>query len=351
MTARGCLLGGAVGDALGAAVEFLTLTDIRTAFGPEGVRGYAPAYGRLGTITDDTQMTLFTAEGLLRGQPRYRETGDLASLVAAIHHAYLRWLRTQGYRPERTVAVAADGWLYGWRPLHRRRAPGRTCVSALRRGTALGEPALADNDSKGCGAVMRAAPVGLFAPALGDDVAVFALGARSGALTHGHPSGFLSAGHLAVTVAALERGLGLAAALDAADATLAGHRDAGELQAALAAARRLAEAGPPSPEALETLGGGWVGEEALAIAVCCALTAEDFAAGVLRAVNHSGDSDSTGAIAGNLLGAMLGEAAIPAHWLERLELRQEIGQVADDLAAAAQGRLDPAVAAARYPVP
>ncbi len=145
------------------------------------------------------------------------------------------------------------------------------------------------------------------------------------------------------------RGASLATALDAADAVLARHAEAEELQAVLAAARRLAEAGPPSPEALETLGGGWVGEQALAIAVCCALSAEDFAGGVLRAVNHSGDSDSTGAIAGNLLGAMLGEAAIPASWLDGLELRDEIGRIADDLHAMATGAGAMAVLARDYP--
>jgi ADP-ribosylglycohydrolase len=85
------------------------------------------------------------------------------------------------------------------------------------------------------------------------------------------------------------------------------------------------------------LGGGWVGEQALAIAVCCALTAEDFAEGVLRAVNHSGDSDSTGAICGNLLGAQLGEEAIPAAWLAELELREAIARLADDLFACGTG--------------
>src|SRR5690606_32842060 len=92
-------------------------------------------------------------------------------------------------------------------------------------------------------------------------------------------------------------------------------------------------------EQVEALGGGWVAEEALAIALYCALVAEgDFAAGVRLAVNHSGDSDSTGAIAGNLLGVMLGEEAIPAAWLRELELRDVIEQIADDLFRAAGGR-------------
>jgi ADP-ribosylglycohydrolase len=87
-----------------------------------------------------------------------------------------------------------------------------------------------------------------------------------------------------------------------------------------------------SPETIGRIGGGWVGEEALAIALYCALSAQgDFARGVLLAVNHSGDSDSTGAITGNLLGLMLGNNAIPARWLGVLELREDIEALANDL--------------------
>src|SRR5690606_25651288 len=66
----GCLLGGAVGDALGAPVEFMNRASILKSFGPNGITQYASIYGGLGTITDDTQMTLFTAEGLLRAWVR-----------------------------------------------------------------------------------------------------------------------------------------------------------------------------------------------------------------------------------------------------------------------------------------
>jgi ADP-ribosylglycohydrolase len=79
------------------------------------------------------------------------------------------------------------------------------------------------------------------------------------------------------------------------------------------------------------LGEGWVAEEAIAVATYCALTAADFRSGVLLAVNHGGDSDSTGAICGNLLGAQLGAGAIDADLLDGLEGREAIIQIADDL--------------------
>ena len=153
-----CLLGGAIGDALGASVEFMTRAEILNRFGPEGITDYAPAYGGKGKITDDTQMTLFTAEGLLRGRMRGVSKG-IAGFDHTVANAYLRWLATQGYEC-RAVTVEKDGWLFQQPELHSQRAPGMTCLSALR--DYPGVPEIAGNDSKGCGGVMRVAPVGLY---------------------------------------------------------------------------------------------------------------------------------------------------------------------------------------------
>jgi ADP-ribosylglycohydrolase len=89
---RGCLLGGAVGDALGAPVEFMDLAQIHRRFGPGGIRDFAHAYGRIGAITDETQMTLFTAEGVLRAATRHADRGHCHA-PTVIHRAYMRWLR------------------------------------------------------------------------------------------------------------------------------------------------------------------------------------------------------------------------------------------------------------------
>jgi hypothetical protein len=142
----GCLLGGAVGDALGAPVEFMRRTEILHRFGPKGITTYAPAYGGLGTITDDTQMTLFTAEGLLRGWVRGCFKG-ITSYPGVTAHAYLRWLKTQGERSRCEIDFGADepGWLFQQRALHHRRAPGNTCLSALRAMPSPGEPARNDS--------------------------------------------------------------------------------------------------------------------------------------------------------------------------------------------------------------
>jgi ADP-ribosylglycohydrolase len=318
---RGCLLGGAAGDALGAPVEFLDLATIRRRHGPRGVTDLVAGDWPAGTVTDDTQMTLFTAEAMIRGLQRFNERG-IASAAGVARRAYLRWLHTQG---ESVSEDVLDGWLVEVKGLHVRRAPGATCLSALRAGGhgERGEPA---NDSKGCGGVMRVAPVGL---AMGDFS--FSAACEIAAITHGHPTGQLAAGYLAEVIAGIVDGLDLRGAAKAAFGPLAEERGHEETSAAVRKALDLAEEGAPTPSRVESLGGGWNAEEALAIGLYCALVANDFAHGVLLAVNHGGDSDSTGSIAGNLLGLVHGEGCIPKRWLERLELREVITRIADDL--------------------
>lgn len=357
---RGCLLGGAVGDALGAAVEFWSLAQIRARFGPAGIRDYAPAYGRLGAITDDTQMTLFTAEGLLRGYARWLAKGIAPPAESMIARAYGRWLLAQGL-PWRGGDCRPDSsWLYALPELHAQRAPGRTCLAALQAiQGASDQPLVAANTSKGCGGVMRVAPIGLFFARAGrpGEVQVqraFELGGKAAAITHGHATGQLPAAVLAAVIALVASGQALPEALAAAMRLLEAQPDHDETRDALAAAMALAAGGVDGDAAIARLGGGWIAEEALAIAVYCALRAGDFAEAVLLAVNHGGDSDSTGAIAGNLLGAVQGVGAIPPRWLEPLELRAAITTVADDLLGAQawgedSATADRAAAMARYP--
>jgi ADP-ribosylglycohydrolase len=322
----GCLLGGALGDSLGAPVEFLQLTEIHDRYGPNGIHELDTAYGRVGAITDDTQMALFTAEGLLRAINRHRERG-ITHVPSVVHHAYLRWLRTQGGHsaaPESEQRL--DGWLVSVRELHDRRAPGNTCLSALESGE-LGSIEAPLNDSKGCGTVMRIAPVGLI-----NAVDPFRLGCELSALTHGHPSGYLAGGYLAAVIHDVVAGTSLQAAavrrLDELETWPNSEECAGACRNAFA----LVDAGSPSSDRVAELGEGWVAEEALAIALYCALVTDSFADGVCLAVNHSGDSDSTGAIAGNLLGALGCRSSLPEAWLAQLELRAEIEQLACDLA-------------------
>jgi ADP-ribosylglycohydrolase len=202
----------------------------------------------------------------------------------------------------------------------------------------LGQRAV--NDSKGCGGVMRVAPVGLWCARLDDGVSpervarkALELGAEVAGLTHGHPTGRLAAGAFAALVALLVRDVALHEAVMRVRTLLARYPGHAETVEAIDRAQALVRTVTPMrPEAIVSLGEGWIAEEALAIALAAALAAEDFETGVRLAVNHDGDSDSTGAIAGNLLGALHGFEAIPQRWIASLEARRIVAEMADDLA-------------------
>ena len=152
------------------------------------------------------------------------------------------------------------------------------------------------------------------------------------AITHGHPSGYLAAGVLASVIFLIRKGDGLKSAIDRSLEILKTKKGHEECETAILNALEKSRAGEPSPERLEELGQGWVAEEALAISLYCSLCHEtDFSKGVLLAVNHSGDSDSTGAITGNILGLKLGKKGIPETWIRDLELKNVIEQIALDL--------------------
>lgn len=334
--ARACLLGGAIGDALGAPIEFLSFAEIRQRYGSRGVTNFVSGSWPAGTITDDTQMTLFTAEGLMRAQMRAIDKGSV-NVAAVVCRAYLRWLMTQGVEPSFDLPAAESGLLLSIPELHARRAPGNTCLDALQSMTEITSKA-ARNSSKGCGGVMRMAPVGLFAvrnsydrwePDAGQWA--FDRGREFAALTHGHPTGYLAAAAFAVIIAALASGVPLPEAIFLAETPLSREKHHEETLRGIKQAIAVAAAGPASAERVESLGGGWVAEEALSIGLYCALVARTFKEGVLLAVNHSGDSDSTGSIAGNLLGLIHGEGALPRAWLNQLELKALIARVAEDL--------------------
>jgi ADP-ribosylglycohydrolase len=320
--ARGCFLGGALGDALGAPVEFWRLDRILAECGPDGVTTMLPAYGRDGgAITDDTQMTLFAIEGLL--------AADGAELRAeSVHAAFLDWYRTQtkafpGAVGSTGVVSAADG-LLGEEWLWSMRAPGNTCLSSLANGR-VGKNAV--NDSKGCGTVMRSAPFGFTSSPVD-------LAATSSFHTHGHATAAVSAAYLANVVALLVDNHSLAEAVattrDVIVDHFPGHHH--ETTRIVDRAVALADDGPPNPQTVESLGGGWIAEEALAISILVALTATDWSDALTRAVTHSGDTDSTGAITGNLLGALRGDQDLPADWLTQLEGKPTITRLANQLA-------------------
>lgn len=308
---RGCMIGGAVGDALGAPLEFMRYHEITNRFGAQGAADYVEFSDGTGAVTDDTQMALFTAEGILCADINHD-----ADPVSAVHSASLRWLATQQrIQPDPSKKGLEPGWLIKEPQLFRRRAPGNTCISALCEGKLP-----AENDSKGCGTVMRMAPVGLFYP----PEEAYEYGCKFSAVTHGHPTGYIAGGAFAMLISFLLHGKSLTESLDLTEAHLQKIRDAGETLAAIRQAR--------TAQTVFELGEGWIAEEALAIGIYCALKHPwNFEAGVLEAINISGDSDSTGSIAGNILGVMTGEDAIPPRWRTNLQEYRIVSELSEDL--------------------
>lgn len=320
----GCLLGGAVGDALGYRVEFLSRRQIEERYGAEGIR--EPALNEAGEaeVSDDTQMTLFTADGLIESNDRLGRA-DTADVLTAVRNATLAWFAMQ----ERQDPVPDLSRLTRYSVLGKRQAPGNTCTGACNLG-ATGTPERPINHSKGCGGVMRVAPVGLI-PELSPSQA-FELATRCAAQTHGHPSGHLSAGVLAAIVKGLVERRDLADAVTEALTIARQWPGANETVAAVESAIALAEANESDRHgAIVQLGEGWVGEEALAIGVYSALVASDYRDAVRVASNHGGDSDSTASIAGQIHGAWKGLSGMPNAWIRRLDALDPIVEIAGRL--------------------
>jgi len=348
---RGCLIGGAAGDALGYPVEFLSLGSILRNFGESGITSFSlfPGYERA-LVSDDTQMTLFTANGLLCCAAK-AEAKKPAVERDCIREAYLDWLFTQKHPLARRPFKGDLGrnpvfdpknfhsWLMSVPWLLGKREPGRTCISALEAG-GNGSFEETPNFSRGCGGVMRTAPAGLYAKT---DEEALRIGAEAAVLTHGNPLGFIPAGvcsYIVYRAAHTDEPLTdvVRASLDASRRFFTWSQEVIDAcnqfvvltEKALELAK--APANEKDTELIANIGEGWNGDEALAIAVLCAVRYEhDFEKCLIAAVNHSGDSDSTGAIAGNLLGARFGLSHIPAKFTELLEGIPEMTTIADDL--------------------
>ena len=351
---RGSLIGGAAGDALGYTVEFWSKKQILSHYGESGIRQFELASNGKAIVSDDTQMTLFTGNGLLNWwNNSLRLSG--APIRSFVENAYLDWYYTQTGEAKR----AANGqehhytWLYHLPELACRRAPGNTCMSACKTLLVGQQP---NNSSKGCGGIMRVAPVGLMQAAyisakgenLLSDIHLTETAATIAKITHQHPLGYLPASLLAMLIARV--------ALETQENAKRSIRDIvrevlelvmqyennDDLRQLTDRAMHMAQSTISDADAIWILGEGWTGDEAWAIAIYCVLRHIDSPRdAIIAAVNHNGDSDSTGSIVGNIMGAIYGYEAMKNERLfcpegkdleETLELSNVILAVADDLA-------------------
>ena len=340
---RGSLVGGAIGDALGYPIEFDRYDEILFRYGEKGldcydVNSYYSKYNasedNVAVVSDDTQMTLFTANGLLNAQALNVEP------ILAIRQAYIEWYFTQigvpsGYEDNMTC------WINDVKRLHVRRAPGNTCMSAL---DAIYKDIRPKNNSKGCGGVMRVAPIPLYA-AVGERMSIEdsdQLAGEAARLTHLHPLGYMPAAlvsHIIRQLLASEQPTRMRLKMAVTDGLQALYKMYPDSQAEwksflnlMNQAMELAANSKKDIDNINIIGEGWVGDEALAIAVYCALRHfDDFRKALAAAVSHGGDSDSTGAVTGNILGAAIGYEAIPEDFKRDLEMHDLILHMADDL--------------------
>ena len=293
--AKGVIFGLAIGDAFGYPTEFMSLTAIKSKYGAAGIQDFpkSPAL-----FSDDTQMSVAVAEALVRAGGQ-----DLDTLMDAIRDEFIRWRRS----PENN------------------RAPGNAClagVSQMERGVHWSESGAVQ--SKGCGSAMRVAPIGYLYQHNPDKLKVVAR--ASGICTHGHRTAVAASIGAAYLVKLALDDVPPDQMIPALLAFTKGI--SGEFDRAILKINECLD-WEDEEKALEYLGRGWIGEEAVALALYCFLRyPDDYAKTVLRGANTAGDSDSIACIAGGISGARVGVEGIPAEWVRNIEKSDYL----DDLA-------------------
>lgn len=321
---QGCIFGGAVGDALGYQIEFKR--NIRE-------RQVTDFKEKPGIVSDDTQMTLFTANGLLWQKTNTILGRTTLTPAHGVYEAYLDWFDTQeGFPNHKSIS-----WIKDIPELNKMRAPGNTCLRSLQSRT-MGTIEERINDSKGCGSVMRIAPCALMAQSAQEAAR---LASACGAITHGHTLALYPCYVCAYMIYSITfENTSLRTALDEAIGALKAEKHLfgdkpmyfrsshlAPFVELIEKAIKLSKQKMSDTRAIRMLGEGWVAEEAFAIALyACLKYPDNFQDAIVAAINHDGDSDSTGAIAGNIMGALLGMKQIPSYELELTAIMLELAE-------------------------
>jgi ADP-ribosylglycohydrolase len=292
--AKGMIFGLAIGDALGYAVEFISLDQIKQQYGPSGISDLPePAL-----FSDDTQMGIAIIQALISAGQK-----DLESIMSAIKTEFIQWYHS----PENN------------------RAPGNTClqgVSNMENGIHWTESGV--KGSKGCGSAMRSAPIGYLYQ--NDPERLKLVASASGKCTHGHPTADAGAIGAAFIVKLVLDGIDPLEMIPKLLEFTKGISE--EFDEAILNVERCID-WDDEERALDFLGEGWVAEESVALALYCFLRYPDsYKKVIIRAANTNGDSDSIACIAGAISGAFLGIEAIPKDWVKRIEKTEYL----DDLA-------------------
>lgn len=336
---QGCMLGLAVGDAMGAGIDSKSLEEIRSDYGPDGLLGYDLVNG-FAEISSYTQVAAFAVNGLLVGMAKGQLKGPF---VPGVTLGLKEWARSQ-YFPRETERKSC--WLCHEIHMRRRKVMDSRTLDALTR-EVMGTPERPANNSAGPGTLPAAVAVGLlFAPERMEPSEVGRLGAETVALTHGDAMTFLSGAVLAYIIAGTvqDRDSGLESQfLNAADAVatqFSTFPEAAQLQRRVkkaVAAARLAQQEPVEVmERLECL----TAADVLCGAVYASLASgEDFDRAMIIAINHSGKSAAVGAICGAILGARLGVEALPDFYVDCLDAGDVVRELTADFYSCDPGKV------------
>lgn len=332
---RGCLLGLAVGDAMGYTVNSHTLAEIQEDYGPNGLQGYDPDNG-FADVTSYTQLAAFTANGLLYGLTQGRIKGAMPPFINYIARSHWEWASSQAMmdRPARTAC-----WVFKEKTLCRRRCLDTRMKEIILR-KQFGTPEDRLNLMSTPTTITAALAVGMFYdPENMDKQELGRLGAEAVALTHGDPMAFLPGAVVAqLTALVLRSSAPLEELVDQAVEAFKAqfdhdyHRQTSQICSLIRQAKELSrDENTLFVEAMERLQCK-TGAQVLAGAVYSLLAGEeDFDTSLIIAVNHSGASAAVAALVGGLLGARLGVEALPDFYLDCLECREELQELADDL--------------------
>lgn len=316
---QGCIYGLAIGDALGYPIEFYTANKIKYTFGEvDDFEETSINDFKKGIYSDDTQMSISTAEGILNG----KDINDRHTILSSILNEYIKWYHSQ--KEEENF-----------------RCPGNTCMSSLKE--IIDDELTYDmliqnplNDSKGCGGIMRVAPIGLVSKSVEQ---AYDIGYASAIMTHGHPSGYISSGYMSGLIHCLMEGKSLTESIEIMNKIIDNIPDSKEVRDIVDLAVTLSQNKRTDANNIRDIGGGWVGEETLGIALYCSLKYTDnFKAGVLTSINHGGDSDSTGSVTGAILGVINRVDRIPLKWREEVENSNFLKTLSDRLTLFREGK-------------
>lgn len=285
------LLAGAIGDAYGYCVEFDSFTQITKRYGSKGIQlGDVKKW----IVSDDTQMTIFCFYAIKENL--ITPNIDLNKINSNIFKNYLDWYITQ-------FKDNPNSQLGNLKSMQVRRAPGNTCLLSL-QSQICGTIEKPINNSKGCGGIMRVAPIAFLNTTLEN---IFKLGNMQAAITHGHPCGFLSSGFFATMLKCAMEGEDFFSAYNKSKSILLNYPDNQEMLNYLKILENSFTLPLQEPDSLNQLiGEGWIGEEALGIALYSVLKGKTFEECLWISANHNGDSDSTASLAAQLFVAFNG---------------------------------------------